>query len=132
MYLCSNLFLLAMLNTNVCFYFSISYSIESSAHLYCWTRSSSHILYCLTYFTHVAFWNSNPQLQNVHTINRIVCHKVLVHCLPMYLLSGIPNRSTIDLVYNVACPMPIMLENSLMLALCLMLSSPYYAKIRLA
>ena len=46
-----------------------------------------------------------------------------------YLLSGIPNRSTIDLVYNVACPMPIMLENSLMLALCLMLSSPNYAKL---
>ena len=38
-------------------------------------------------------------------------------------------RSTLDFVYIVACPMPNMIEISLiMLALCFMFSSPYYVK----
>ena len=62
-------------------------------------------------------------------INCIICCKILVHCLPIAIfLSVIPNRSALDFVYIVVFPMSIILEISLMLALCFMLSSPYYAK----
>ena len=33
-----------------------------------------------------------------------------MNCLPIILLSGNPNRSALELVYIVGCPMPIMLE----------------------
>ena len=46
-------------------------SIALSAHPYCWTKLSCYTLYCLTAFACEVFWNSNPRLKDVHTINCI-------------------------------------------------------------
>ena len=62
-----------ILTTILIFFSTWLLTIAKMAYSYCWTRLWSHTLHNLTISTFVAFWNSNPQLQNVYTINYIIC-----------------------------------------------------------
>ena len=131
-----------------CYYYLCLYSILLFAFAfllfyskvgisYCWTRSSGNSYLALLdmYICMSSVFKFKPTVKNVHTINCIIYSEIFVYCLASYRysLSGIPNRLALDFIccsWNFLQVSQIMLKISpIMLALCFMLSSPYYVNI---
>lgn len=76
------------------------YPIAILTHPYCRSGSCGHTSYCLTVFAYayVVFWNSNPQLKNVHTINCIIYPEILV-----YWLGTHDHQNQVNPRFHVCC-----------------------------
>ena len=117
--------------------FPLIYSKISPSLAYCWIRSSSHIpgSFCLTCVRMCSVLKLKIIIKNSHTINCFVYRKILVYSLATcHLQFKIDQPLIMFVVYSwkfLEYSLANYIITPIMLAICFMLSSPYYACLKL-